>query len=190
MNKLLLITGDIAAGKTTFSQILAKRYHVNAFNKDTIKEILGDTVGFTNRAENLKLSNATMELMIFIYSEFVKVNGSLILEANFHAGELSRLQEIAAKHGYETLTLALRGKAETLHQRYLNRMYHENRHPVHLSTTIDNFDDFAAMTERTRKEEICGNILYIDADDFSYQTDVSILRKIDGFMGKPLPDGK
>ncbi|MDE7478751.1 MAG: deoxynucleoside kinase [Lachnospiraceae bacterium] len=39
MKKLLLITGDIAAGKSTFSKILSKRYCTTVFQKDTIKEI-------------------------------------------------------------------------------------------------------------------------------------------------------
>ena len=36
MKKLLLITGDIAAGKSTFSKILAERYRVAVFQKDTV----------------------------------------------------------------------------------------------------------------------------------------------------------
>lgn len=46
MKKLLLITGDIATGKSTFANILSKRYHTNMFFKDSIKEVLGDTIGF------------------------------------------------------------------------------------------------------------------------------------------------
>ena len=60
MKKLLLITGDLATGKSTFSNILSQRYKVNVFFKDSIKEVLGDTIGFTDRAENKKLSEASM----------------------------------------------------------------------------------------------------------------------------------
>ncbi len=42
MKKLLLITGDIAAGKSTFSKILSARYSAAVFQKDTVKEILGE----------------------------------------------------------------------------------------------------------------------------------------------------
>ncbi len=65
--KLLLITGDIATGKSTFANILSQRYNTNVFFKDSIKEVLGDTIGFSNREENKKLSNASMELMFFIF---------------------------------------------------------------------------------------------------------------------------
>ena len=79
MRKLLLIMGDLAAGKSTFANILSKRYDTNIFFKDSIKEVLGDTIGFVNREENKRLSNASMEMMFFIFSEFVKLNKNLIL---------------------------------------------------------------------------------------------------------------
>ena len=182
MKKLLLIMGDLATGKSTFANILSMRYDTNVFFKDSIKEVLGDTIGFSNREENKKLSSATMELMFFIFSEFGKLNKNLILESNFHTEELERLHKIAFENNYEVLTLVLRGNVEILHKRYLNRMQNENRHPVHLSTTIDVFDDFRCCTEYLRREKILGNAIYIDADDFSYQTDKEILAKIDEFM--------
>ena len=76
MSRLLLIMGDLATGKSTFAGILSKRYGINVFCKDSIKEVLGDTIGFTNREENLKLSKATMELMMFQIGEFAKIVGS------------------------------------------------------------------------------------------------------------------
>ena len=183
MRKLLLIMGDLATGKSTFANILSKRYDTNVFFKDSIKEVLGDKIGFSNREENKRLSNASMELMFFIFSEFGKLSKNLILESNFHATELERLHEIAFENNYEVLTLVLRGDVEVLHKRYLNRMQNENRHPVHLSTTLDIFDDFKRYAEYSRAEEILGDVIYINADDFSYQTDKDILAKIDEFLG-------
>ena len=46
--------GDLAMGKSTFANILSKRYDTNVFFKDSIKEVLGDTIGFSNREENKK----------------------------------------------------------------------------------------------------------------------------------------
>lgn len=182
MSKLLLIMGDLATGKSTFANILSRRYGVSMFGKDTIKEVLGDTIGFKSREENLKLSGATMELMMFLFEEFAKLNKPLILESNFHTKELERLQEMAKARGYEVSTIVLRGDTDILHKRYLHRMHHENRHPVHLSTTLDVYEDFKGYLERARKEKIPGNYLEINADDFSYQTDEMLLEKIDEFM--------
>ncbi|MBQ7890025.1 MAG: hypothetical protein IJ356_09730 [Erysipelotrichaceae bacterium] len=182
MKKLLLITGDLATDKSTFAHLLSERYDMSLFFKDSIKEVLGDTIGFTNREENKKLSNASMKLMFHIFSEFARLNKGMILESNFHTEELESLHKIAEDHDYEVLTLVLRGDVELLHQRYLNRIYNENRHPVHLSTTFDIYEDFKKYTEKSRQEEIPGDSLIIDANDFSYQKNDIILKRIDDFM--------
>ena len=117
MKKLLLIMGDLATGKSVFADILSKRYNVNVFYKDSIKEVLGDTIGFDDREENIKLSKAAVELMIFIFSEFTKLEKTLILEANFHQNELERMQQIASENEYQVMTLVLRGDTHILHKR-------------------------------------------------------------------------
>lgn len=182
MRKLLLVMGDLATGKSTFASILSKRYDISVFMKDSIKEVLGDTIGFTNREENLKLSKATMELMIFLLSEYSKLGKSLILEANFHKEDLVRLHQIASENNYEVLTLVLRGDVNILHKRYLHRIYNENRHPVHLSTTFDIFEDFKEYIESSRKEEAIGNVININANDFLYQTEKELLTRLDEFI--------
>ena len=182
MKKLLLITGDIATGKSTFANILSQRYDTNVFFKDSIKEVLGDTIGFSNREENKKLSNASIELMFFMFSEFAKLGKGLILESNFHKAELERLHKIAQVNCYDVLTIALFGDVEVLHVRYLNRMKNENRHPVHLSTTIDKFDDFKKCSDYLTSIEIPGEVIRINATDFSYQNSEEILSGIDAFM--------
>ncbi len=182
MRKLLLITGDLATGKSTFSNILSQRYNVNVFFKDSIKEVLGDTIGFADRAENKKLSNAAMELMFFIFSEFGKLGKDLILESNFHTGELEKLHKIAQDNNYEVLTISLYGNVEILYKRYLNRITNENRHPVHLSTTLDVFEDFKKCSDYLSNLKIPGNVIRVNADEFSYQSDQELLLKLDHFM--------
>ena len=182
MRKLLLVTGDLATGKSTFSDFLSSKYEAVVLHKDTIKEVLGDTVGFFSREENLKLSNATMALMRFLFSETGKLGKDLILEANFHSADLEKLHQIAGSYGYDVLTLVLRGDPGILHQRYLRRITHENRHPVHLSTTFHIYDDFVAYLDRSRKETIPGEAINIDASDFSYRQDASLLTAIDRFF--------
>lgn len=182
MGKLLLITGDIAAGKSTLSEILSKRYNIVAFQKDTVKEVLGDSIGFHNREENKRLSDAAIEIMCHIFSKAAVTGNSLILEANFHEAELKKLHTIAHENQYEVLTLVLRGDAEVLYDRYLFRMNEENRHPVHLSTSLHIKEDFIRTAEWIRSEKIIGDTLLIEATDFSYQEDPAIMNQIDAFM--------
>lgn len=182
MRKLLLITGDLATGKSTFSNILSRRYHVNVFFKDSIKEILGDTIGFSDRAENKRLSDASMRLMFFIFSEFAKLGKDLILESNFHTEELEKLHEIARDNNYKVLTLSLYGNVELLYKRYINRIMNENRHPVHLSTTLDVFEDFRKCSDYLNRVKIPGDVIRVNADEFSYQSNPELLLRLDSFM--------
>lgn len=182
MKKLLLITGDLATGKSRFASILSKRYGVTVMYKDKIKEVLGDTVGFSNREENLKLSRATMELMTYGFSELSKLNQDVILEANFKESELKRLYEFATEQGYDVLSLVLRADIEIIYKRFVNRIENENRHLVHISG-FNGYESLKYYIDMGRKEGGFGHILEICADDFDYQTDVEILSRIDSFMG-------
>lgn len=182
MRKLLLITGDLATGKSTFANILSQRYHVNVFFKDSIKEVLGDTIGFSDRAENKKLSNASMKLMFFIFSEFTKLGKDLILESNFHTEELEKLHEIARDNSYKVLTISLYGNVKILHKRYLNRVINENRHPVHLSKTLDAFEEFKKCSDYLNNVKIPGDVIRVNADEFSYQCNQELLFNLDNFM--------
>ena len=82
------------------------------------------------------------------------------------------------------LTIALFGDVEVLHARYLNRMINENRHSVHLSTTIDKFEDFKGCSDYLQSIEVPGEVIRINATDFTYQSCGEILCKIDTFMEK------
>lgn len=182
MNKLLLIMGDLATGKSTFANMLSKRYDTVLFCKDPIKEKLGDFFGYTNRTENLKLSHATAALLYLIFSEFAEVNKDLILESNFRIAELERLHQIAEENDYQVLTLILRGDIQVLHNRYLNRMNNENRPAVHLCPEFNTIEGFGAYLESLRTPTVPGSTIYIDANDFTYQTDAELLARIDEFM--------
>ena len=78
--------------------------------------------------------------------------------------------------------LILRGNADILYERYVHRMNEENRHPVHLSTTMHVKEDFMKVADFIRNETYEGDSLVIDATDFSYQTDEDMLKRLDSFM--------
>lgn len=182
MKRLLLITGDLATGKTTFSNLLSARYGAAVFQKDRIKETLGDEIGFRDRAENKRLSVATVVLMRQIFSALTVCGVPVILEANFRANELEAIHAAAAGGGYQVLTLVLRGDLDVLYGRYCHRMREENRHPVHLSAPLHVREEFERYVLQARQEKVPGETEEIDASDFSYQTDGELIAKIDAFM--------
>lgn len=182
MKKLLLLSGDLATGKSTFAALLGKRYGVVTLYKDRVKEILGDTVGFSNREENLRLSVASAAVMRMVFSAFAAVGSDLILESNFRQKELELLRDIADEHGYQVLTVVLRADVDILHGRFLHRLYHENRHCVHASGGMEDYDVFVSYVENQRNLTIPGESIGVCADDFTYQRDEKLLSTLDSFM--------
>ena len=182
MKKLLLIMGDLAAGKTTLANKLAQRYKVVAFNKDEFKEVIYDTYKCETREESRKISILAVDSMINIFKHFAIVEKPLILESNFHQDEIDRIDKIALEYGYDVLTLLVKADINLLHKRFVNRANNENRHPVHCSNVFENFDDFKKYIEFQREELPKGKVLNVLANDFSYQEDEDMLNIIDEFM--------
>lgn len=183
MGKLLLITGDLATGKSTFAGKLSRRWDVSVFYKDRFKETLGETIGFSNREQNLRLSVASAALMRMVFEEFCKLNKNLILESNFRQAELEQLHKMAGDWGFDVLTVVCRGEDKLLHDRFLHRLHHEDRHPVHASGGFEQFDNFSRYICQQRDIEIPGSTILVDANDFAYQQDSWLLQKLDSFMG-------
>lgn len=183
MKKILIITGDLATGKSTFGEILAKRYCCPALYKDKVKELLADSIGFKNREENKRLSIAAVELMIHCFTAVAESGGDIILEANFKEDELRKLSILRDDYGYKMLTLVLHADMEKIYERFVNRIENENRHPAHISG-FDGYDSLKYYIELGRRQATFGDVLEINANDFSYQTDERILSHIDDFWGK------
>ena len=80
MQKIIIITGALATGKSTFSALLSDKLLVPSINKDNIKEILSDNFGFSSREENLKLSHATYEIMKYFMQRLMMESKDFILE--------------------------------------------------------------------------------------------------------------
>lgn len=181
MRKLLLITGDLAAGKSTFARALGERYHAVVLCKDDCKEVLADALGFADRAQNRALSVAAVRIMAHVFSRVAQTGADCVLEANFHADELRSLLGSAASAGYDARTLVLRGDAAALHARYLQRAQ-AGRHQAHLSEPLLRFEDFRAALEARRWEELPAGALTVDATDFSSLTAPELLAGLDSFM--------
>lgn len=163
MKKLIIITGDLATGKSTFADILGQKYKMTACHKDVIKETLSEPFPFKDRSDNLKLSKASMDIMKHTFISSAKAGTNIILEANYHEEQLKEVLEAARKYGYSCLTIVLEGDTNILHNRYLNRMRNENRHPVHLSTNFEIKENFVQYVTNKRLPKIDGSIIKLNA---------------------------
>lgn len=162
MKKLVLIVGELAAGKSTLAGHIAARYGVPAFTKDRIKELLCEAVGFSNREENLRLSFLTFDLLYHTFERFAEAGQALVLESNFRQNELDRLEAAASKAGYEVLTLYLTGDLHILHERFLARIASGTRHAAHLTQDLSRYSDFAAISFQNNPRRLFGTVVKLD----------------------------
>ena len=121
MHKLILITGDLASGKSTLAASLSESLQIPFLTKDSLKEIACDAIGFSNREENRRLSVSAMNSMIYVFNQSAKVGQDMILEANFRSEEVLKIKQICDEYSYSVVLLALTGDINLLYQRFLDR---------------------------------------------------------------------
>lgn len=179
--KAIIITGDLATGKSTFANIISKRFNVLLLTKDHLKEVLSDRIGFSNREENLKLSKASMHIMFYALENANNSNTNIILEANFHQEEIDYLK----KYKDDVLVLNLYGNEGILFKRFINRIENGNRHKAHLSTGLNDLSSFSSYIKKSRDVDFKGlEVISIDATNFSYQNDEDLFTKISNFLNR------
>jgi len=172
-NKIILIAGYPAAGKSTFSHKLAQHLNIPCFNKDTIKEVMADGFGAPNKEvlnRDKRASTATFMLLLHIAERFLQTGTICILESNFQIlnpqplSESEQIKKLLEKYNAQCLTFVLKGDLDVISERYFNR--DKERHWVH--ERAENKDSIRHYCINTRLGEIeIGQTITIDATSFS-----------------------
>lgn len=183
MRKLILILGELAAGKTTLAEHISARYRIPAFTKDRIKELLCTKIGYANREENLNLSFLSFDILFHIFEGFAVSGQDLVLESNFRQHELDQLETAVKAAGYETLTILLTGDLDTLYRRYQERAVSGSRHAAHLSQDLSRFEDYASVSFAKNPRSPFGTVISIDTTLPDAPFDLSEDERIRSFLG-------
>lgn len=169
MKNLIIISGDLAAGKSTLANSLSAELKIPALTKDSLKEVACDAIGYKNREENRQLSIAAVDAMIYVFMQTAKVDGDIILEANFRNDEIYRIKEIADEYNYNVVLIYLTGDFNLLYQRFLDRL--STRHIAHKSLNLDcSLDSFISYLQQIRNEDLLYpmntiDMTYLDEDE-------------------------
>ena len=182
---IIFVSGLLASGKTTFSKYLSNELGLLLINKDYIKEILCETVGFSNREENLKLSEATHEIMRHVAVNCMKIGLPLILESNFNSSDAEYFSNEMQKYAYTPIHVVLTGDKGILYVRFMKRW--KDRHWAHKSFDAhsENFkNDFFNQIEGWERFDISGEKIIIDTTNFTDVLYDDILEKINKLINK------
>lgn len=153
MAKTIIISGDLASGKSALTKRLSRHYQIPYFSKAKFKEILGEKIDFEGIDQNKRISKSAYDLLVHEAWRFAQVKGSVILEANFHAAQLEQMKKDADFLGHEIELIYLTGDIDVLYERFLYREHYENRHPVHLTHPIRTLNEFEQYILKLRNEE-------------------------------------
>jgi predicted kinase len=167
-NKLIIITGYLASGKTTFSLNLAKLLGIPCFNKDRIKSVIGKEIIMTNREESKKYSRVTFDIMMHIANELMACGYNFIIEGNFGNENSMRINELLKKYKYEALTFLFIGDLKVLHERFVKRDNSTERDNANkINGLLDNFLDFEKVVKPLGEFGLGNPIIKMDGTDFS-----------------------
>ena len=107
--KIIIFSGYVATGKTTFSQKISDVLNISCFNKDLLKTVLGKNIEINTREISSQYSVTTFNIMVHIMEIFLKQNKPLIIESNFKPSEGKIIKELLDFYKYDSLTFLMIG---------------------------------------------------------------------------------
>lgn len=179
---IVLLQGPSGSGKTTLGMRLSKGTGVPYIGKDTIKEVLFDTIGTpASREENYAYGRVAIATMFNIISECIALNKPLIVDCAFYAKEAAADIERYNINMRQLLQLYLSAPPEVLMERFNGRLDDNTRHRGHGDTKKNNVELFAEYTNKYQPLDI-QNTIYINTADFDDKKYEALQRQIDEFL--------
>ncbi len=130
---VIVLTGMPATGKSTVCKVLTEEFGFPVVEKDSIKEQLFDTLGFTCYAEKRALDHAANAVVIHVVERILKAGGSVIVDNNFDAESGKKFSALLEQYAPKTACIFLYGDPEVLRARYNAR---DNAHARHLGHVL------------------------------------------------------
>src|SRR5690349_13484433 len=165
---LVIVSGPPGSGKTTLAQRIADEFRLPFVYKDGIKELLFDSLGWSDRAQSKKLGAVTYPLLYYFVEAQLRAGRSHIVESNFN-GKVATPEFLAMKEKYnfEPFQIQCYTEGEVLFQRYKERAEAGIRHPGHVDEHT--YEELRPVLLKGRLDplEIGGELFELDTTDFS-----------------------
>lgn len=126
---LILIVGMPASGKSTFARSCGAHFGYPVLEKDEFKEVLFDTIGFTNYGQKRIMDFAATRVMLHAADTLLAAGNSCILINNFRDDNKEEVCALIEKYGCACVTVFFGGDCDVFYRRYVER---DNAHARHL----------------------------------------------------------
>jgi predicted kinase len=130
---LIVISGLPCTGKTTIAKEISNRLKYPLIYKDGIKEILFDTIGYSNRSWSKKLSKTSYDVMFYVAEALLSQGISLVIEANFpQQYTKAKIRGLLKTYQFLIFEVLCVVEPQVLLRRFIDRGMSGNRHPGHM----------------------------------------------------------
>lgn len=178
---LVIISGAVASGKTTLSRRLAADLGLPLLNRDHLKEIVFDTLGWSDRAWSRRVGSTSYQLLYYALELLLQTGHSCIAESNFQAQwDRPKLQQLCEKYSYGMIEVCCTTTPEQLHERFVRRIADGTRHPGHADAAELEMLTPADWTEQPHLVNPAGSHLIVDTtnkETMCYSTLLATLRQ-------------
>ena len=164
--KLLVITGLPATGKTTLAKTLSEKLSIPLSTKDQFKICLLQHLGKKDRAWDIKLGIAAVDLQILMANSLLKTKTPVILESNFKQEyDAPKIKALIQSTKCECLQLVCGAEGERLFKRYAKRAALDNSRDL----LTQDLDEWKRKLQKGFEGplELPGDFLSIDTTDFA-----------------------
>ena len=181
-NRIILIEGYLASGKSTFAERLSRELHIPCLIKDKFKTALCSSICIADRRESSRFSVVTYDGMMYVAERMLEVGFPLILEGNFvPAGvegtdESEVIRTLIHKYVGTSLTFQFRGDTNVLYRRFVEREETPERGQANKIGTPVAFQVFDKWCHNLDAFDAGGEVVKVDTTDF-VQVDYGKLTK-------------
>ncbi len=185
MNKpiLIIVSGPPSTGKTILAHAISQKFKLPLITKDSLKEILFDTIGWKDREWSKKLGSASFSLLHYFLDSLMPTGQPIIIEGNFKPEFES--QEILSRlnrFGYISLQIMCQCDGQILFDRFKKRSESGDRHPGHCDT--GNYDELqdSLLKGKYLPLNLGGPVITFDSTDLDHLDYQSIFDQVQPFI--------
>lgn len=156
MNKLIIVCGLPASGKTVLAKELSKKLGIVCFHKDSFKEGLYDIMKLSTMEDSVRVGAMTIQLMYKVIDEQLANGQSIIMEAPFNYDkDYSLFREWRESYGTNIYTVICSIDHNERKKRFTSRERHQSHREID-RTVIKNF-----VSDETVYKKISGKKIFI-----------------------------
>jgi len=170
--KLIIITGHLAAGKSTFARLLSSELAIPCLVKDDFKSALCAGVEPSGRADSSRFSAITFDAMLYVAERLIETDHPLIIEGNFvphgvkETDEAGAIKALLEKYRCPSLTFKFVGDTGILHGRFIERDKTPGRGRANVLGYEPSFDEFDLVCRQLGGFDLGEDCVTVDGTDF------------------------